>query len=113
MDRHRRFEIPEDWVARGWQFEVERTTPGQRSLIDQHFGARRFAHNWALAEVKANLDARAADPTVPGAIGKKPIYPKLQTKTANRRINGASIMSGKAGRHECGRACHAKRGGQR
>jgi len=32
--------------------------------IAQHFGARRFAYNWALAQVKANLDARAADPSV-------------------------------------------------
>src|SRR4029453_5255201 len=37
----------------------------QWSLIQQHFGARRFAYNWAVAEVKANLDARAADPSVP------------------------------------------------
>ncbi len=65
MAGRRRFEIPEGWVARGWQFEVEPTTPGQRSLIDQHFGARRVAHNWVLAQVKANLDARMADPTVP------------------------------------------------
>jgi putative transposase len=65
MGRRQRFEIPAGWVARGWQFEVEPTTPGQRSLIDRHFGARRFAHNWALAEVKANLNARTADPTVP------------------------------------------------
>jgi putative transposase len=34
-------------------------------LIWQHFGARRFAYNWALAQVKANLDARAIDPSVP------------------------------------------------
>jgi hypothetical protein len=61
----RRFAIPEGWVARGWRFEVEPTTPHQRSAIAQHFGARRFAYNWALARVKANLDARAADPTVP------------------------------------------------
>jgi hypothetical protein len=59
------FVIPDGWVARGWRFEVETTTPVQRSLIRQHFGARRFAYNWALAQVKANLDARAADPSVP------------------------------------------------
>jgi putative transposase len=58
------FQIPEGWVARGFRFEVEPTTPGQPARIAQHFGARRFAHNWALAEVKANLDVRAADPTV-------------------------------------------------
>ena len=61
----RRFVIPDGWVAQGWRFEVETTRPVQRSLIQQHFGARRFAYNWALAQVKANLDARAADPSVP------------------------------------------------
>jgi putative transposase len=58
-------QIPEGWVARGWRFEVESTTAEQRSLIFRHLGARRFAHNWALAQVKANLDARTADPAVP------------------------------------------------
>src|SRR5512132_2876396 len=60
-----RYEIPEGWVARGWRFEVETTMPSQRALIAQHFGARRFAYNWALAQVSANLDARAANPSVP------------------------------------------------
>ena len=65
MARGAAFRIPDDWVARGWRFEVEPTTQKQRSAIAQHFGARRFAYNWALAQVKANLDARTADPTIP------------------------------------------------
>jgi putative transposase len=59
-----RYQVPAGFIARGWRFEVEATTSGQRSLIQQHFGARRFAHNWALAEVKANLNARSTDPSV-------------------------------------------------
>jgi putative transposase len=59
------YQVPEGWMARGWRFEVETTSSAQRPLIAQHFGARRFAYNWALAQVKANLDARAADPSVP------------------------------------------------
>jgi hypothetical protein len=59
------FKVPAGWVARGWWFEAEITIPAQRALIAQHFGARRFAYNWALAQVKANLDARAADASVP------------------------------------------------
>jgi putative transposase len=59
------FKVPVGWVARGWRFEVETTTSAQWALIAQHFGARRFAYNWALAKVKANLDARAADPSIP------------------------------------------------
>jgi putative transposase len=59
------FVVPQGWVARGFRFEVQPTSNGQPALIRQHFGARRFAYNWAMAEVKANLDARAADPAVP------------------------------------------------
>jgi putative transposase len=59
------FAVPQGWVACGFQFEVEPTTTGQSTLIRQHFGARRFAYNWALAQIKANLDARAIDPSVP------------------------------------------------
>ena len=59
------FELPEGWVARGWRFEVETTTPDQRTLIAQHFGARRFAFNWTLEQVKSNLDARKADSSIP------------------------------------------------
>jgi putative transposase len=65
MAQRREFEIPEGWVARGWRFEVEVTGPGQWSVIARQFGGRRYAYNWALAQVKANLDARAADRAIP------------------------------------------------
>jgi putative transposase len=67
-----RFVVPEGWVARGFRFEVEPTTSGQPALIRQHFGARRYAHNWALAQVKANLAARGADPAVPALAWNQP-----------------------------------------
>jgi putative transposase len=60
-----RFVVPDGWVARGFRFEVEATSPAQPGRIAQAFGSRRFAYNWALAQVKANLDARNADPAVP------------------------------------------------
>jgi putative transposase len=60
-----RYQVPEGWVARGWRFEVETTAPAQKAMIAQHFGARRYAYNWALAQVKANLHARATDPSIP------------------------------------------------
>jgi putative transposase len=59
------FEVPDGWVARGFVFEVETTRLEQPAQIAQAFGARRYAHNWALAQVKANLEARAADPSIP------------------------------------------------
>jgi putative transposase len=65
MGRRQSFEVPQGWVACGFRFEVEPATGAQQELIGRHFGARRFAHNWALAQVKANLDARKADPAVP------------------------------------------------
>src|SRR6266536_1728470 len=65
MGAGRRFAIPDGWVARGFRFEVEPTSPEQPARIAQHFGARRHAHNWALEQVKANLEARRADPAVP------------------------------------------------
>lgn len=58
-------EVPDGWVARGFVFEVEATSPEQPGQVAQAFGARRYAYNWALGQVKANLDARVADPTVP------------------------------------------------
>jgi putative transposase len=64
MGARQRFAVPDGWIACGFRFEVEPTSPEQPARIAQHFGARRYAHNWALAQVKANLDARAADPMV-------------------------------------------------
>jgi putative transposase len=59
------FEVPDGWVARGFVFEVETTSLAQPTQVAQAFGARRYAYNWALGQVKANLDARGVDPTVP------------------------------------------------
>ncbi|RZL79073.1 MAG: transposase, partial [Rhodococcus sp. (in: high G+C Gram-positive bacteria)] len=36
-------------------------TPEQVSVMRSHCGAQRFAYNWALARVKANLDQRTAE----------------------------------------------------
>jgi putative transposase len=58
------FEVPNGWVARGFVFEVETTSLEQPARVAQAFGARRYAYNWALGQVKANLDARTVDRTV-------------------------------------------------
>jgi putative transposase len=65
MGVRRVFEVPDGWVARGFVFEVETTSPEQPTRVAQAFGARRYAYNWALGQVKANLEARTADPTLP------------------------------------------------
>jgi putative transposase len=63
--QRQRFAVPDGFIARGFRFEVEPTSPEQPARVAQAFGGRRFAYNWALAEVKANLEARKADPAVP------------------------------------------------
>jgi putative transposase len=65
MGVRRVFEVPDGWVARGFVFEVETTSPEQPTRVAQAFGARRYTYNWALGQVKANLETRTADPTVP------------------------------------------------
>jgi len=42
----KRYEIPEGWTARGFSFEVE--WPTDRGPVMSHFGARRYAKNWAI-----------------------------------------------------------------
>jgi putative transposase len=65
MASRQRLQVPDGWIARGFEFEVEPTSGAQWPKIFQHFGARRFAFNWALGRVKANLEARRRDPSVP------------------------------------------------
>lgn len=56
-------EVPSGWTTRGAVFEVEWPREQERwSLIWSHFGARRFAKNWALATVKDDLDKKKIDP---------------------------------------------------
>jgi putative transposase len=51
--------VPSGWTVTGARFEVE--WPDDQSLVRSHFGARRFAYNWALGHVKADMDAKASD----------------------------------------------------
>ncbi len=57
-------QLPSGWTVTAAQFEVEwPTDPDRRRLIRSHFGARRKAFNWGLAQVKNDLDAQRADST--------------------------------------------------
>jgi putative transposase len=55
-------EVPSGWVMTAAKFEVQWPPEDRRALVRSHFGARRFAFNWGLARVKADLDAKAVDP---------------------------------------------------
>jgi putative transposase len=61
------------WVVTAAKFEVQWPTEQERAgLVRSHFGARRFAYNWALAQVKADMDAKTTDPnheSVPWELG--------------------------------------------
>jgi transposase len=47
-------------VVRAYRFALD-PTPAQARALDRHGGAARFAYNWALAAVKANIDQRRAE----------------------------------------------------
>ena len=48
------------WVVTGARFEVE--WPKDPSTVLSHFGASRFAYNFALAQVISDMDAKLNDP---------------------------------------------------
>ncbi|MGH3557924.1 MAG: IS607 family element RNA-guided endonuclease TnpB, partial [Mycobacterium sp.] len=55
--------LPTGWMVTAAKFEVEWPADEERrALVRSHFGARRKAFNWGLAQVKADLDASWADP---------------------------------------------------
>ena len=56
-------ELSTGWVVTGAKFEVEwPANPDRAALVRSHFGARRKAFNWGLAQIKSDLDVRKADP---------------------------------------------------
>jgi putative transposase len=56
-------QVPTGWLVTAAKFEVEWPADAERAaLVRSHFGARRFAFNWGLARVKADLDAKTVDP---------------------------------------------------
>lgn len=55
--------LPTGWMVTAVKFEVDwPTDPDRAALVRSHFGARRKAFNWGLAQVKADLDASRTDP---------------------------------------------------
>lgn len=55
-------ELPSGWTVTAAKFEVEWPDDAERAgLVRSHFGARRFAYNWGLARIKADMNATVAD----------------------------------------------------
>src|SRR6202048_2811285 len=49
-------EIPEGWCVQAFRFTLDPSEDQVRSLA-RHFGARRKAHNWAVATLKGDIAA--------------------------------------------------------
>ncbi|SMD21237.1 IS607 family element RNA-guided endonuclease TnpB [Lentzea albidocapillata] len=47
-------------VIQAYRFALD-PTAGQQAALQSHCGAQRYAYNWGLARIKANLDQRAAE----------------------------------------------------
>jgi putative transposase len=50
-----RFEIPEGWSAQAFCFALD-PSPEQAACLRRQFGGRRYARNWAVRTLKADLD---------------------------------------------------------
>jgi putative transposase len=54
--------LPSGWMVTAAKFEVAWPVDDERArLVRSHFGARRKAFNWGLAQVKADMDAKTVD----------------------------------------------------
>ena len=51
-----RFEIPEGCTVQAFRFTLD-PTDDQSRMLARHFGARRKAYNWAVAALKADIEA--------------------------------------------------------
>lgn len=66
-----RFEVPEGWCVQAFQFTLD-PTPEQAACVRRQFGGRRYARNWAVRTLKADLTRyhatgqETAKPSLPG-----------------------------------------------
>jgi putative transposase len=49
-----RFTVPDGWTVQAFQFALE-CTPEQEAALRRHFGARRYARNWAVRTLKEDI----------------------------------------------------------
>ncbi|HLH70579.1 MAG TPA: helix-turn-helix domain-containing protein, partial [Candidatus Dormibacteraeota bacterium] len=52
----RRYSPPDDWALQAFQFTLD-LTPEQWQTIRRQWGGRRYAYNWAVRTLKADLEA--------------------------------------------------------
>ncbi|WP_211351767.1 helix-turn-helix domain-containing protein [Haloactinospora alba] len=59
---------------RAYQFALD-PTPAQQQALASHYGAARFAYNWALARIKTNLEQRRAQRE--SGVGERELTPSV------------------------------------
>lgn len=85
-----RFEIPDGWTAQAFQFALD-PTPEQAACMRRQFGGRRKARNWAVARLKADLDAYHAT----GDETERPSLPDLRKRW--NRVKDAECVNAETG----------------
>ena len=79
-------------VMQAYRFALD-PTPAQARDLERHAGAARFAFNWALAQVKANIGQRTAERSY-GLDGEDLTAPLGWNLPALRRVWNAAKSSG-------------------
>ena len=97
----KKFQIPDGWIACGFTFEVSwPTDPVARTGVRSHFGARRFADNWAPAQVKADSKPSLKERSLSASAGVSPrlgqaadlaVALKRLVRTGKARILSATL----------------------
>jgi putative transposase len=62
----RRFEVPDGWVVRAFDFALDLTSD-QSGVLARQFGGRRFVYNWAVRALKDDIEAFRAGQQYPEA----------------------------------------------
>ena len=58
-----RYSPPEGWTLQSFTYALEEPSADTAALFARFFGARRFAHNWAVEQITEQIDAYHSDGT--------------------------------------------------
>jgi hypothetical protein len=90
-----RFEVPEGMTVQAFQFALD-LTPEQAACMRRQFGGRRYAYNWAVRTMKADIAAYHADRTgspPPSMIGMRKVEPGQGRRVRGCRHGGSLVAA--------------------
>jgi putative transposase len=98
-----RFVVPEGWVVAAFRFTLD---PGgeQARALARHFGARRKAYNWAVATVKADMEAwhaTGAETAKPSLAGLRKRWNRVKAEVCVNASTGGTWWA------ECSKEAYA------